>query len=95
MIQIPLEEEKFSPLRFFFWKEPIKISLTWERTFKSPSLEAAALNANQFQSSLRESRRSWVMTWSQEAKSGLLVICNMCVIVEIKKKRSSLAGCQH
>ena len=36
-VQNPLEEEKFSPFRFFFWKEPFNPSLALERTFNSPS----------------------------------------------------------
>ena len=46
-VQIPLEEEKFSPFGFFFWREPLNPSLPSERTFKSPSWEAAALYVNQ------------------------------------------------
>ena len=46
-VQIPLKEEKFSPLRFFFWREPLNPPLPLERTFKLPSQEVAALYANQ------------------------------------------------
>ena len=33
VVQIPLEEEKYSPFRFFFRREPLNHSLSEERTF--------------------------------------------------------------
>ena len=39
-------KKNFHLLKFFFWKEPLNPSLPLERTFISPSWEAAALYAN-------------------------------------------------
>ena len=56
VVQIPLEEEKCSPFRFFFWREPLNFLLPLERMFKSPSKEAASLYTNQV----------WVLYLNQE-----------------------------
>ena len=66
MVQIQLEEDKFSPFRLFFWREPLNPSVPLERTFKSPSLEEAALYLNQVWALYVNQEDGGFLTWSQE-----------------------------
>ena len=70
-VKIPLEVEKFSPFRFFFWREPLNPSLPSERTFKH--LPRKWLLFKQIShGSLCKSRRWWVLSMVSRGRKVVL-----------------------
>ena len=74
MVQIPLGEKTFSPLRIFFWREPLNPSLPLEKMLISPLKEAAALYKNQVWALMQIKKMVGFEHCLKWQKSGLLLI---------------------